>query len=116
MSKELLIGVTEAGVMHTDADPPFDLETKFRMVKESGVYDNFDKTPPADQADEYRRRGEMYDLLILAGGWYYYLGQDEQLLEDNPRLADIPQIDSGFAEIIPPCHRRGNGTISAATR
>jgi CRP-like cAMP-binding protein len=31
-------------------------------------------------------------------------------------LADIPQIASWFAEIIPPCHRRGNGTISAATR
>jgi phosphoglycerate dehydrogenase-like enzyme len=29
---------------------------------------------------------------------------------------DIPQIASWFAEIIPPCHRRGNGTISAATR
>ena len=31
-------------------------------------------------------------------------------------LTDIPQIASWFAEIIPPCHRRGNGTISAATR
>ena len=86
MSKELLIGVTEGGVMHTDADPPFDLETKFRMAKESGVYDYFDKTPPADQADEYRRCSEKYDLPILAGGWYYYLGRDEQLLEDNLRL------------------------------
>ena len=47
MGKELLIGVTESGVIHTDADPLFDLETKFRMVKESGVYDYFDKTPPA---------------------------------------------------------------------
>ena len=86
MSKELLIGVTEGGVMHTDADPPFDLETKFRMAKESGVYDYFDKTPPADQADAYRRCSEKYDLPILAGGWYYYLGRDEQLLEDNLRL------------------------------
>ena len=86
MSKELLIGVTESGVIHTAADPPFDLETMFRMVKESGVYDYFDKTPPADQADAYRRCAEKYDLPILAGGWYYTLGRDEQLLEDNLRL------------------------------
>ena len=48
MRQELLIGITESGVMHTDADPPIPLETKFQMVKESGVYDYFDKTPPLD--------------------------------------------------------------------
>ncbi len=86
MVKELLIGVNESGVMHTDADPPFDLDTKFRMAKESGVYDYFDKTPPPDQADEYRRVSEKYDLPILAGGWFYVLGRDEALLADNLRL------------------------------
>ena len=34
MKQELLIGITESGVMHTDADPPIPLETKFQMVKE----------------------------------------------------------------------------------
>ena len=48
MKQELLIGITESGVMHTDADPPIPLDTKFQMVKESGVYDYFDKTPPLD--------------------------------------------------------------------
>ncbi len=32
----------------------------------------------------------------------------------NDILADIPQIASWFAEIIPPCHRRGNEIIFAA--
>ncbi|MEM7023042.1 MAG: hypothetical protein AAF637_10670 [Pseudomonadota bacterium] len=86
MARELLIGITEAGVMHTDADPEFDLDTKFRMVKESGVYDYFDKTPPADQADAYMACSEKYDLPIRAGGWFYTLGADEPLLEANLRL------------------------------
>lgn len=86
MTKELLIGVNESGVMHTDADLPIDLETKFRMAKESGVYDYFDKTPPADQVNEYARLAEKYDLPVLAGGWYYVLGRDEDLLAENLRI------------------------------
>ena len=68
MKQELLIGITESGVMHTDADPPISLDTKFQMVKESGVYDYFDKTPPLELEDDYRRCSEKYELPILAGG------------------------------------------------
>ena len=71
MRQEILIGITESGVMHTDADPPIPLETKFQMVKESGVYDYFDKTPPLELEDNYRRCSEKYKLPILAGGWFY---------------------------------------------
>ena len=46
MNRELKVGITEGGVLHTDAELPYDLDTKFRMVKEAGVYDYFDKTPP----------------------------------------------------------------------
>lgn len=86
MARELLIGITEAGVMDTDADPALDLDAKFRRVSESGVYDYFDKTPPADQADAYLACSEKYGLPIRAGGWFYTLGQDEPLLEANLRL------------------------------
>ncbi len=86
MAKELLIGVNEQGVMETDADPPYDLETKFRMAKDSGVYDYFDKTPPADQVNTYAKLAEKYDLPVLAGGWYYVLGRDEELLAENLRI------------------------------
>ena len=51
MNRELKVGITEGGVLHTDAEPPYDLDTKFRMVKEAGVYDYFDKTPPVCEAD-----------------------------------------------------------------
>ena len=43
--KDLLIGITEAGVMHSVMNE-FDLDTRFRMVKEAGVFDYLDKTPP----------------------------------------------------------------------
>ena len=86
MNRELKVGITEGGVLHTDAEPPYDLDTKFRMVKEADVYDYFDKTPPVSEADEYRRCSEKYELPILAGGWFYTLGRDEALLEDNLRL------------------------------
>ena len=73
MKQELLIGITESGVMHTDADPPIPLDTKFQMVKESGVYDYFDKTPPLELEDDYRRCSEKYELPILAGGCFTFL-------------------------------------------
>lgn len=82
----MLFGITETGVVHNDASPALDLETRFRMVSEAGVFDYLDKTPPADEVDDYRRFSEKYDLPILAGGWFYSLGRDEALLEHNLRL------------------------------
>lgn len=52
MRQELLIGIKESGVMHTDSDPLISLDTKFQMVKESGVYDYFDKTPPLEMEED----------------------------------------------------------------
>lgn len=86
MADGLKFGITESGVLHTSADAPLDLDSKFRMVKESGVYDYFDKTPPADQEASYRGCVEKHELPMLAGGWFYTLGRDESLLEANLRL------------------------------
>jgi hypothetical protein len=80
------IGITEAGIMHTDADAEFDLDTKFKMVKESGVYDYLDKTPALELESTYAKLSEKYDLPILAGGWFYMLGKDEALLKQNLEL------------------------------
>ena len=86
MAKELQFGITESGVMHTDADAPFDLDTKFRMVKEAGVFDYIDKTPPAELESDYARCSEKYNLPIRGGGWFYTLGRDEELLKKNLML------------------------------
>jgi|TARA_B110000483_G_C18091569_1_gene502188 hypothetical protein len=86
MSKILPIGITEGSVMLTDADASFDLDTKFRMIKEAGVFDYIEKTPPPDLEGDYARCSEKYDLPIRAGGWFYSLGRDEGLLEENLKL------------------------------
>ena len=86
MSKNLPIGITESGVMLTDAEAPFDLDTKFRMVRDAGVFDYIEKTPPAELEGDYAKCSEKYDLPIRAGGWFYALGRDESLLEENLKL------------------------------
>lgn len=87
MGKDLAIGITEKGVCHTGGEGEFDLDTRFRMVREAGVYDYYDKTPESpDQVDDYIRCSEKYDLPVRAGGWFYTLGRDEALLEQNLRI------------------------------
>ena len=82
MRSDLQLGITEKGIIHTDADAPINLDTRFKMVKDSGVYDYYDKTPDSfEQADEYLAASEKYGLPIRAGGWFYRLGQDEALLK-----------------------------------
>jgi len=48
----LEFGITGNGVVHTDADS-FEVDTRFRMVKEAGVFDYYDKTPPPGEIDAY---------------------------------------------------------------
>jgi len=54
MAKELLIGIQEAGVMNTVWNE-FDTDTRFRMVKDAGVFDYFDKTPAPPDAAIFKR-------------------------------------------------------------
>ncbi|HEY2707025.1 MAG TPA: hypothetical protein VGI95_03140 [Caulobacteraceae bacterium] len=84
-AKELLIGIAEAGVMHTDPNE-FDVDTRFRMVKDAGVFDYYDKTPPVQDLHVYRQAAEKHGLPLTAGGFYYVLGRDEPLLEWHLRV------------------------------
>src|SRR3546814_13329985 len=59
------------------------VDTRFRMVRESGVFDYVDKTPDPDQIDEFARASEKYGIPVRCGGWFYALGQDEPLLLKN---------------------------------
>jgi len=86
MTKELKIGITQSGIKHAAGDPDPDLETQFKMVKESGVYDYLDKTPAESDVEEYLRCSDKYDVPVCAGGWFYTLGKDEELLEKNIRI------------------------------
>ena len=84
-SRTIRIGTVEAAVRHDMSCAP-DLPTIFRMVKECGVFDYLDKTPSRDQVVQYLKLSERFDVPVLAGGWWYTLGRDEALLEDNIRI------------------------------
>jgi hypothetical protein len=83
---ELLFGITQLNVMHSDFDPSPDIDTTFRMVREAGVFDYLDKTPPASDLPAYLAASAKYGVPLLAGGWFYMIGRDEALLEQNLRL------------------------------
>ena len=84
--KTLLIGIVEASVMHTDPNE-FDLDTRFGMVKDAGVFDYFDKTPAPHLMWDYYKAIHTHGLPLTAGGFYYFLDRDEKLLDWNLRIA-----------------------------
>ncbi|HTB89411.1 MAG TPA: hypothetical protein VK743_15725, partial [Steroidobacteraceae bacterium] len=79
-ARTLLIGITGNSVVHTDADQ-FDLETRFRMVRDAGVFDYYERSPPPGELDAHVRMSERYGIPIRAGGFYYTLDRDEALLD-----------------------------------
>lgn len=85
MSRELLIGITGNAVVYTDNDA-FDVDTRFRLAKESG-FDYYDKTPPTGELEIYQRASDKHSLPIRCGGFYYTRNRDEDLLAWHMRMA-----------------------------
>lgn len=83
MATELLFGIQTNGIRHAHADGMPDIDTRFRMVKEAGVHDYVDKTPDPHEIEEFEAASEKYGLPVRAGGWFYTLGRDEALFEQN---------------------------------
>ena len=52
MTMDLPIGCAGNGVLHTDQEVP-DIDTRFRMVAEAGVFDYYDKSPLMGEIDQY---------------------------------------------------------------
>ncbi len=85
---DLLIGCTAGGATHQDTNIP-DITTKVQMVKEAGVFDYIDRTPPDEEFSDLMKASERFDLPVLAGGWFYALGRDEALFEANIHKARL---------------------------
>jgi hypothetical protein len=79
---DLKFGCTANGSTHQDTNIP-DIRTKVKMVKESGAFDYFDRSPPDEEFRELMRASEQFDLPVLCSGWFYTLGRDEALYERN---------------------------------
>lgn len=80
---EFSIGCNGRGVQHTR---PVSVDEQFRMIKESGVFDHFDRMPQPGQESEYLRAADRHGIPIRTGLWSYTAGRDEAALENNLRL------------------------------
>ena len=87
MAPVLLFGIQTNGIRHAEADGMPDIDTRFCMVKEAGVHDYVDKTPDPHEIKEFEAASAKYGLPVRAGGWYYMLGRDEALFEQNIQTA-----------------------------
>lgn len=83
----LSIGIAENAIMHTDSQPPFDLEMKFEMVRAAKIFDYLEIDPPSErQLAIYQGLSAKYCLPIRACGYIYQVGRDEPLLENHLRI------------------------------
>src|SRR5690606_40864356 len=77
-----LIGCNGRGAQRSGLDKPVGLQEasideQFRMVKESGVFDYFDRIPLRGNLREYEQAMARHDLPVHTASWFYRLGQDE---------------------------------------
>jgi hypothetical protein len=86
ISRELPIGVVGSGVVHA-YDDALDIATRFRMVREAGVFDYYDRSPLPGEVDAYLTASAAQSLPIRAGGFFYVLGRDEPLFDWHLRVA-----------------------------
>ncbi len=59
------------------------VDEQFRMLKESGVFDHFDRMPQPGQEAEYLRASQKHGVPIRTSLWSYTAGRDEAQLVRN---------------------------------
>jgi hypothetical protein len=87
MDKDLLFGIQTNGIRHTEADGMPDIDTRFAMVRDAGVFDYVDKTPDPHEIEDFRAASKKYSLPVRGSGWFYTVGRDEDLLTTNLAIA-----------------------------
>lgn len=87
--KRIPLGCAGRGVQNSSPGNPVSLQelpvdTQFRMVVESGVFDFFDRLPLSDKLDDYIKAVEKYDFPVWGSAWTYRIGDNElQVLEGH---------------------------------
>jgi hypothetical protein len=85
MLDNISLGCNGRGAQHVPGSLP-SVDEQFRMVKESAVFDHFDRMPQPGQESEYLRASQKHGLPIRTGLWSYMSGRDEALLEKNLQI------------------------------
>lgn len=86
MAKDFLLGCHGRGTARIPGQP-ISVDERFRMVKESGVFDFIDRLPQPGEEKEYLNASEKYGLPLKTGLWTYHKGKDDAKLIDNLKLA-----------------------------
>lgn len=76
----LRIGCVAHGITHRAGELP-SLDQRFAMVREAGVFDYVDRSPPDDEFRDTWRAAERHGLPVLAGSGTYTAGRDEAAFE-----------------------------------
>ena len=92
MTSTFKIGCNGRGARLSSLQKPVALEEvsideQFRLVKEAGVFDYFDRLPSAENLGEYRKAMDKYDLPVLTASWFYRLGENDGSISDNLRIS-----------------------------
>lgn len=104
--RALQLGISGIGVLHTDDRVPT-VEEKFRMVSEAGVFDYYDRTPTRAELAAHQNASAKFALPIRSSGFFYMLGRDEALLEDNLKIAKECGTELHNVQIFT-CHADGH--------
>lgn len=112
-----LLGCNGRGVQRSSKAQPISLAElpimeQFRLVKETGVFDYFDRIPLRGNFGEYVQAIEKYDLPVHSASWFYRLGEDEALLADNLRICR--EIGAQCHNIMTFSHHRDGHALSNA--
>ena len=89
MTNQLKFGIQTNGIKHTHFNPMPSINERFLMVKEIGVFDYVDKTPEANEIEDFKLASEKYNIPVRAGGWFYTIGDHKELLTRNLKTAKI---------------------------
>lgn len=112
-----LLGCNGRGVQLSSREHPVSLKElpiyeQFRLVKESGVFDYFDRIPLRSDFNEYVRAIEAFDLPVHSASWFYRLGEDDALLDDNLKICR--EIGASCHNIMTFKHHRDGHVLSDA--
>ncbi|WP_017998398.1 hypothetical protein [Paracoccus sp. N5] len=78
--KNLSLGCNGRGVMHR---APLPVEEQFRLLRDSGVFDHFDRIPQPGKERAYVEASNRFGVPMTTGLWTYQIGRDEGLLRHN---------------------------------
>lgn len=74
------LGCNGRGLMHTKE---LSLDDQFRLIRDSGVFDHFDRIPQPGQEREYVQASNRFGIPLTTGLWTYQVGRDEGMVRHN---------------------------------